>query len=71
VYLISVTATDGASNSTVGCATVVVPHSNSPAAHAAVALQAGVATAHCEAHDGAAPAAYHVVGDGPIKGPKQ
>lgn len=61
VYLISVTATDSSSNSTVSCVTVVVPKNNSPQAHAAVAAQAAAAQAYCEANAGAAPAGYFVI----------
>jgi hypothetical protein len=61
VYLISVTATDSSSNSTVSCVTVAVPKNNSPQAVAAVAAQAAAAQAYCEANAGAAPAGYFVI----------
>jgi hypothetical protein len=70
VYLIISSATDGSGNSGHSCATVVVPHSQSPADEASVAAQAAAAKAFCDAN-GTAPAGYFVVGDGPTIGPKQ
>jgi hypothetical protein len=67
VYLIVVTATDASSNTSHGCATVVVPKSMSPADVSAVNAQAAAAVSQC----GTIPAAYYLVGDGPVVGPKQ
>jgi hypothetical protein len=36
-----------------------------------VAAQAAAAQAYCQGNNGAPPAGYFVVGDGPIVGPKQ
>ena len=71
VYLIVVEATDSSGNTGFNCATVVVPHSKSPASIAAVNAQAAAARAYCLAHDGAPPPAYFVIGDGPTIGPKK
>jgi hypothetical protein len=66
VYLIVVRS--GSSFSTV---TVVVPKSNSPANVNAVNAEAANAKAFADSHNGAAPAGYFVIGDGPIIGNKQ
>jgi hypothetical protein len=71
VYLIVVKATDAAGNSSASCQTVTVPHSNSSSSKASVAAQAASAKAFCQANNGAAPAGYFVVGDGPVIGSKQ
>ena len=70
VYLIIGTATDASSNRGFGCATVVVPHSQSKADVLSVLAQAAAARAYC-ASTGMPPPAYVVVGDGPVIGPKQ
>jgi hypothetical protein len=70
VYLGIESATDTSANPGFACCTVVVPHSNGPAAGESVALQAAAAQSHCAVHH-AAPPGYFVVGDGPILGPKQ
>jgi uncharacterized repeat protein (TIGR01451 family) len=66
VYLIVVRS--GSSFATV---TVVVPKSSSPANVAAVSAEAAAAKAYADANNGAAPAGYYVIGDGPIIGNKQ
>jgi hypothetical protein len=48
-----------------------VPKSQSPADLESVAAQAAAAKAFADANNGAPPAGYVVVGDGPIVGPKQ
>lgn len=70
VYLIRVTATDGASNTSRSCLTVVVPKSQNAAHVTSVNSQAAAAASQCQA-TGLAPAGYFVVGDGPVIGPKQ
>jgi hypothetical protein len=71
VYLIVVTATDDSSNVNHACLSVVVPKNQSAAAQGAVAAQAAAAVLHCGANNGAPPAGFVVVGDGPLVGPKQ
>jgi Bacterial Ig domain len=71
VYLIVVTATDASSNVSHACAAVVVPLSQSPAALSALAAQAAAAVSSCSANNGAPPAGYVTVGDGPVVGSKQ
>jgi Bacterial Ig domain/Right handed beta helix region len=71
VYLIVVTATDASNNASHACAAVVVPQSQSPAARAAAAAAGASAAQSCNANNGAPPAGFVVVGDGPIVGPKQ
>ena len=71
VYLIVSTATDASSNAGASCSTVVVPKSQSKADQAAVTAAAAAAMAYCTAHNGAPPAGYFVIGDGPVIGPKQ
>jgi uncharacterized repeat protein (TIGR01451 family) len=66
VYLIVVRS--GSSFSTV---TVVVPKSSSPANVSSVMAQAAAAKSFADSHNGAAPAGYFVIGDGPIIGNKQ
>jgi len=66
VYLIVVRS--GASFSTV---TVVVPKSSSPANMAQVTAAAAAAKSFADANNGAAPAGYFVIGDGPVIGNKQ
>lgn len=65
VYLIRVTSTDASSNTSHKCVTVVVPRSMSAADVAAVNAQAAAAQLTCSG------AGLHVVGDGPVVGPKQ
>jgi hypothetical protein len=50
---------------------VVVPKSNSPANVAAVNAEAAAAKNFADTHNGAAPAGYFVIGDGPTIGNKQ
>jgi hypothetical protein len=69
IYLILVVATDPSDNVSRECLTVVVPKSQSAADIAAVNAAAAAAAAFCEAN-GAPPAGYFVVGDGPIIGSK-
>ena len=71
VYLIVVAGTDGSGNSSVACATVVVPHDTSAASLVAAIAQASTAKAYCQVHGGAAPAGYFVIGDGPVAGSKK
>jgi len=70
VYLIRVTATDAASNTSHQCVAVVVPKSQSVADVATVNAMAQAATSACNS-SGNPPAGYFVVGDGPVVGPKQ
>jgi len=71
VYLIVVKARDESGNVGFDATTVVVPHSNSRAAHASVAAQASAALNWAMSHGGNPPAGFFVVGDGPVLGPKQ
>jgi hypothetical protein len=71
VYLIVVKATDTAGGTGFGTATVVVPKSSSPTDVASVNAQASAAKSFADANNGTPPAGYFVVGDGPMKGPKQ
>jgi hypothetical protein len=71
VYLIAARATDSANNTSVSCATVVVPHDQNAKSLAVVSPLATAAQAHCAGHDGAAPAGYVAVGAGAVVGPKQ
>jgi hypothetical protein len=48
-----------------------VPRSQSPAAQGATAAQAAAAVSSCTANNGAPPAGFLPVGDGPVVGPKQ
>jgi hypothetical protein len=66
VYLIVVR-----SGSAFATVTVVVPKSSSPANVAAVQAEAAAAKAFADANNGAAPAGYFVIGDGPVIGNKQ
>lgn len=68
VYLVIVTATDAAANTSYSCLTAVAPKSQSAASIAAVNAEAAAAGTPCT---GAAPAGWFVVGDGPVVGPKQ
>jgi len=70
VYLVLAEATDSSGNRGVDCCTVTVPHSKSKASKAAVNAQAAAARAFCVAN-GAPPAGYFLLGDGPVIGPKQ
>jgi hypothetical protein len=70
VYLIISRATDGGGNPGHNCCTVVVPQNMSPQSRQNVEAQAAAARAVCMA-TGAAPTGYHVIGDGPVYGPKQ
>jgi hypothetical protein len=71
VYLIVVKATDAAGQTGFATLTVVVPKSNNPASLASVLAQAAAAKSFADMNNGAAPAGYFVIGDGPIIGPKQ
>jgi hypothetical protein len=70
VYLIVTRATDQSGNTAIDCATVVVPHDQSPASIAAIKAKAASAAATVHS-TGQPPVGYFVVGDGPIIGPKQ
>jgi uncharacterized repeat protein (TIGR01451 family) len=71
VYLIVVKATDEAGGTGFATATVAVPKSTSNADLASVNAQAAAAKSYADTHNGAPPAGYFVVGDGPVVGPKQ
>jgi uncharacterized repeat protein (TIGR01451 family) len=71
VYLIVVKATDTAGGTGFGTATVVVPKSSSPADIASVNAQANAAKNFANFNNGTPPVGYFIVGDGPMKGPKQ
>jgi hypothetical protein len=71
VYLIVVCGTDAAGNTGFACSTVVVPHDASKSSKASVNSQAAAAQAYCEANNGAPPAGFFPIGDGPVVGPKQ
>jgi hypothetical protein len=71
VYLVVVKATDAAGGMGFAALTVVVPKSSSSANITSVNIQAAVAKAFAEAHQGAPPGGYLVIGDGPIIGSKQ
>jgi uncharacterized repeat protein (TIGR01451 family) len=71
VYLMVTKATDAAGNLGFTCTTIVVPKSTSTSDLSAVQAQAAAAKAYCDSHNGAAPANYFVIGDGPIAGPNQ
>jgi VCBS repeat-containing protein len=71
VYLIVVTATDTSGNVSRSYHTVVVPKSNKQANIDSVNAQAAAAVAYAQAHNGAPPLDYFVIGDGPVIGPKQ
>ncbi|MFL6216148.1 MAG: HYR domain-containing protein [Blastocatellia bacterium] len=70
VYLVVVTATDSSGNVGRSVKTVTVPLSQSAADLQSVANQAAAAKAFFDAN-GVPPAAYYVIGDGPVIGPKQ
>jgi FtsP/CotA-like multicopper oxidase with cupredoxin domain len=70
VYLIVITATDGAGNKAVACQTVVVPKDQTSKNIASVNAQALAARNYCNAN-GAPPPGYFVIGDGPVIGSKQ
>ena len=71
VYLIIVTATDSSGNISRNYHTVVVPRNNKQASIDSVNAQAAAAVSYAQAHAGAPPLGYFVIGDGPIIGPKQ
>jgi uncharacterized repeat protein (TIGR01451 family) len=71
VYLIVVEATDTAGGTGFATTTVGVPKSSSTADVASVNAQAAAAKAAADSNQGAPPAGYFVVGDGPILGSKQ
>jgi hypothetical protein len=71
VYLIVVSATDAAGGTGFATVTVVVPKSSSPANVAAVMAEAAAAKAFADANNGAPPAGYFLIGDGPVIGNKQ
>jgi Bacterial Ig domain len=68
VYLIVVTATDASNNASHECAAVVVPVRPSAAALAAAEAAGAAAARSCNANNGAPPAGFVVVGDGPLVG---
>lgn len=70
VYLIILSATDGAGNVGKACLTVVVPKDQTTKSFTAVMAQATAAKAYCDAN-GTAPPGYFVIGDGPVIGNKQ
>jgi uncharacterized repeat protein (TIGR01451 family) len=71
VYLIVVKATDEGGGTGFDAATVSVPKSQNPARVSSVEAQAAAAEGFADANDGAPPAGFSVIGDGPILGPKQ
>jgi len=71
VYLIVTRATDSSGNVGAACCTVAVPISSSASSIAAVKQAAAAVRTSCLAGNGVAPAAYFVVGDGPVIGSKQ
>jgi len=71
VYLIVVRGADSSGNAGFGCASVVVPYSNSTNSLSAATTQASAAVSYCQSHGGAAPAGYFTIGDGAVIGPKQ
>jgi len=71
VYLVTAQATDSANNTSVSCATVVVPHDQNTKSLAVVSSLATVAQTYCASHNGAAPTGYVAVGAGAVVGPKQ
>jgi uncharacterized repeat protein (TIGR01451 family) len=71
VYLIVVKATDTAGGTGFATLTVVVPKSSSRANIAAVNALAASAKAFADSNGGAPPAAYVLIGDGPVIGSKQ
>jgi hypothetical protein len=71
VYLIVATATDPAKNVGFASCTVVVPHDLGRNGVAEVNAQATAAKAFCDAHNGAPPPGYFIIGGGPALGPKQ
>ncbi len=72
VYLIVAEASDTSGNRGFDCCTVIVPRSpRLQASLQSAEMQAVAAQSFCLAHDGTAPAAYHVIGDGPVIGSKQ
>jgi hypothetical protein len=70
VYLIIITATDGAGNQAKKCLAVVAPKDKTTKSFNEVMAQAAAAQAYCDAN-GTAPPGYFVVGDGPVIGSKQ
>jgi predicted outer membrane repeat protein len=71
VYLIVVTGADSSGNVGFSGNTVVVPHDGSPAGLATITSLAAKALTYCQAHNGAPPPGYFVIGDGPVIGSKQ
>lgn len=71
VYLIVVRATDSSGNTSFKTLTVVVPKNNSAPSVNSVNAQAAAAKSYADANNGAPPAGYFVIGDGPVIGPKQ
>ena len=70
VYLIIITATDGAGNIATDCQTVVVPKDQTTKNINSVNAQATAAMNYCITN-GAPPPGYFVIGDGPIVRSKQ
>ncbi len=71
VYLVVVTATDAAGNTSRRALTVVVPKNQSARWIDAADAQADAARRHAEANGGAPPPGYFRVGDGAVVGPNQ
>jgi hypothetical protein len=71
VYLIVVKAADTAKNVGFASCTIVVPHDLGRKSVAEVNALATAAKAFCDAHNGAPPPGYCIIGDGPALGPKQ
>jgi uncharacterized repeat protein (TIGR01451 family) len=71
VYLIVVKATDGAGQTSFKTFTVGVPKSSSPKDMNSLAAQLAAAKTFADTHNGAPPAGYFVIGDGPVIGNKQ
>jgi len=71
VYLIVVRATDAAGRTGFAATTVVVPKTTNNSNVASVNSQAAAALAYANSHNGAPPANYFVIGDGPMIGSKQ
>lgn len=71
VYLIVVSATDDAGGTGFDTATVGVPKNRSENSIASVNDEAAAAKAFADASNGAPPAGYFAIGDGPVIGPKQ
>jgi DNA/RNA endonuclease G (NUC1)/predicted extracellular nuclease len=71
VYLVVVTASDGLGGFDYAYHSVVVPKNNKPASVSMVIAEGAAAVAFAENNNGAPPAGYFMIGDGPVIGPKQ